>query len=136
MRWSKIKKRFEDLVAPSLHGRVQVHVTNYRETKGMDVGRGWITVDGEIAASVQMPSFYTNYPVFAPGSTMDFDRAVAAYIDMPIRAARSSPDVILRGLTFLDKRLGKRSLAKVDQEQLHDFEKILFTVRCRAEGLA
>ena len=29
MKWSKIKKNFEEQLAPVLKGRVQVHVTEY-----------------------------------------------------------------------------------------------------------
>jgi hypothetical protein len=69
------------------------------------------------------------------GDTLDFGRAVGAYVGMSIGAARSSPDPLLRGLAFLDERLGKRSLTSVDEDQLHEFEKALWTVRCRAEGI-
>jgi hypothetical protein len=134
MQWTKLQKRFEGLVAPSLRGRVKVHVTEYRETGGFDVGRGWITLDGEEVVSVQIPSFYTIHMNFSP-DTLDFGHAVGTYVDMSISAARSSPDPLLRGLVFLDKRFGKRSLLSVDQDQLHEFEKALCVVRCDAEGL-
>lgn len=134
MQWTKVRERFEELVAPSLRGRVQVHVTAYRETKGFDVGRGWITVDGEEVVSVQIPTFYTEHMKFAP-DVLDFGRAVGAYVEMSISAARSSPDPLLRGLAFLDKRLGKRSLVSVDRHQLHEFEKVLCAARCLAEGI-
>jgi hypothetical protein len=134
MQWTKLRKRFEELVAPSLQGRVQVHVTRYRETRGMDVGRGWITVDGKEVVSVQIPSCYTEHMKFSL-DTLDFGRAVGTYVEIPISAARSSPDPLLRGLAFLDKRLGKGSLASVDEDQLHEFEKALWAARCRAEGI-
>jgi hypothetical protein len=134
MRWTKVRKRFEELVAPSLRGRVQVHVTRYRETRGMDVGRGWITVNGEEVVSVQIPSSYTEHMKFSL-DTLDFGRAVGTYVEISISAARSSPDPLLRGLAFLDRRVGKRSLASIDEDQLHAFEKALWVVRCRAEGI-
>ena len=132
MQWTKIQRRFGELVAPSLRGRVQVHVTEYRETKGFHVGRGWITVDGKEVVSVDVPSFYTKHMYFPP-DTLDFGRAVGSYLQMSISAARSSADPLLRGLAFLDKRLGKKSLASVDKDQLHEFEKALCAARCRAE---
>jgi hypothetical protein len=135
MQWTKIRKRFEELVAPSLRGRVQVHVTAYKETRGLDIGRGWITVDGQEVVCVQIPSSYTKHMNFSL-DTLDFGRAVGTYVETSISAARSSPDPLLRGLAFLDKRLGKRSLASVDKDQLHEFEKALWAVRCRAEGIS
>jgi hypothetical protein len=134
MQWTKVKRRFEELVAPSLRGRLRVHVTSYRETRGLDIGRGWITVDGEEVISVQVPSFYDDYIYFST-DTLHFGRAVGTYIEMSLPAARSSPDPLLRGLAFLDKRLGKRSLASVDEAQLHQFEKVLYALRCHADGL-
>ena len=101
----------------------------------MDIGRGWISVDGEEVVSVQIPSFYSGHMHFRP-DTLDFGRAVGTYVDMSFSAARSSSDPLLRGLTFLDKRMGKRSLASIDSGQLHQFERVLFALRCCAEGLA
>src|SRR5438045_386291 len=105
MQWTKVKRRFEELVAPSLRGRLQVHVTAYRETKGFDIGRGWITVDGEEVVSVQIPSVYTRHMYFS-SDTLDFGRAVGMYVLMSVSAAKSSTDPLLRGFAFLDKRLG------------------------------
>src|SRR5262249_43922664 len=135
MQWSKVRKRFDELVAPSLRGRVQVHVTAYGQTHGFDLGRGWITIDGEEVVSVQVPSFYTEHMNFDV-DTLDFGRAVGAYVELSISAARSSPDPLLRGLAFLDKRLGKRSLMSVDRGRLHPFEMTLWAARCRAEGIS
>jgi hypothetical protein len=135
MRWSRIQKRFEELIAPALRGRVKVHVTAYRETKRFDLGRGWITVDGEEVVSIQIPSYYTEHMNFTPGS-LDLGRALGAYIGMSVSVARSSPDPILRGLAFLDGRFGKRSLASVNRDRLHPFEKALCDARCRAEGIS
>jgi hypothetical protein len=55
---------------------------------------------------------------------------------MSVGEARSSPDPVIRGLAFLDRCLGKRSLASVDQDRLHAFEKALYEIRCDAEGVA
>ena len=41
MRWSKVKQLVEERMAPSLHGRVEMHSTRYYSGEG----RGWITVD-------------------------------------------------------------------------------------------
>jgi hypothetical protein len=110
-------------------------VTRYRETKSLDLGRGWITVDGREIVSVEIPSFYTWEMSFTP-ETLDFGCAVGTHIGMSVGAARSSPDPLLRGLAFLDKRFGKRSLTSVNKDQLHEFEMALCAARCRAEGIS
>ena len=66
MKWSKLQARFEQLLAPALRGRLKIHVTAYRETMGFDIGRGWITIDGEEVLSIQVPSFYDNRIMFEP----------------------------------------------------------------------
>jgi hypothetical protein len=135
MKWSKLQERFEQFLAPTLRGRLKIHVTSYRETMGFDVGRGWITLDGEEVLAVQTPSFYDNRIRFET-ETLSLGRAVGAYVGMSLGAARSSPDPVVRGLAFLDRRLGKRSLGSVNKDRLHAFEKALYEIRCDAEGVA
>ena len=89
IRWSKLQGRFEQLLAPALRGRLKIHVTAYRETRGFDLGRGWITIDGDEVLSLQAPSFYDNRFDF-PAHTLSLGRAVGAYIDMSLGEARSS----------------------------------------------
>jgi len=45
MRWSKLKKQLEDFICPSLKGRVEFWVTNYRKAHDQ-MGRAYIKVDG------------------------------------------------------------------------------------------
>lgn len=44
--WSKLKKQLEDFICPSLKGRVEFWVTNYRKAPDQ-LGRAYITVDGK-----------------------------------------------------------------------------------------
>lgn len=46
MRWSKVRKRAESFICEPLKGRVKLHITGYTEAHD-EVGRGWVTVDGE-----------------------------------------------------------------------------------------
>jgi hypothetical protein len=43
---------------------------------------------------------------------------------------------VLLGLAFLDRRLGKRSLASVNEDRLHAFEKALYAIRRDADAVA
>lgn len=50
MQWTKARARAESLLAPTVVKRVALRVTGYRAASD-EVGRGWITVDGEEAWS-------------------------------------------------------------------------------------
>lgn len=100
----------------------------------MDVGRGWLTLDGKEIVSVEIPSFYSNNISFST-ETLDFGKAIGQYLSLSIKDARTSTDELICGFTFLDRRVGKRSLALVNTEDLHEFSRILYSVRCAAENV-
>lgn len=132
--WSKVKKQFESLLAESFGGRMHVHVTEYTRTNRLDVGRGWITLDGTELVSVQIPSFYSNNISFRT-DTLDFGAALRKYLLLSITDARASQDELISAFAFLDRRLGKRTSEATNVSELHEFSKILYRVRCKAEGI-
>jgi len=133
-RWSKLKKRFENRLAPCFRGRLQVHVTEFRTTTA-DIGRGWITLDGVEICSVQVPSFYDDHIQFSP-DTLNFGQAVGEYINMSVDEALTSPHPIVQAFAFLDQKVGKRRLRKIDGEDLHELPRITFRLRCEMEDIA
>ena len=46
MQWSKLKKLVESRFSPTLTGRAELRITNYRKSNDFE-GRAWITLDGE-----------------------------------------------------------------------------------------
>lgn len=80
MQWSKAKKRFQLLLASSLQNRLNINITEYRETSGFDIGRGWITLDNKEVVSIMIPSFYSKN--FFRTNTLDFDKAITLYIKL------------------------------------------------------
>jgi hypothetical protein len=132
--WSKLKRQFEGRLAQGFQGRLRVHVTEYR-TNSMDVGRGWITLDGEEVCSVQIPSFYDDNIGFDT-NTLDFGAAVGVYVDLSVDEAMTSRHPIVQALAFLDKKMGKRRLARVDAAELHEFPRITYRLRCQMEGIS
>ena len=46
MKWSKLKKAAEALLADALKRRIQYHVTQYGPGDSYTMARGWITFDG------------------------------------------------------------------------------------------
>lgn len=133
MKWSKAKKQFELLLAPSLSKRVQVHVTEYTKARS-DVGRGWITLDGDEVIFIEIPSFYDGNIQFST-DTMNFGQAIYNYLSLSIEDAIASNDAIINGFSFLDKRFGKRRLKEVDVTSLHPFSHQLYLLRCNIEGI-
>lgn len=45
MQWSQLKKRINERLAESVHGRIDLRSTSYRHSLGQD-GRGSIAIDG------------------------------------------------------------------------------------------
>ena len=74
--WSKVKKAFEQQLAPELKTRLQVHVAAYPSG-----GRGGIMFDGNEIVSVEAPGFtqrllgHTTYPELIDGQTVELGRA-------------------------------------------------------------
>ncbi len=61
MRWSKLKQRVEDRIAPSLQRRVQVYSTWYRCLGHDRLGRVWITVDKREVANMSDWPYWIDY---------------------------------------------------------------------------
>jgi hypothetical protein len=51
MKWSKLKKTAEALLADSLKKRIKYHVTSYASAGGSTMSRGWMTFDGQEIAN-------------------------------------------------------------------------------------
>jgi hypothetical protein len=133
-RWSKLKSQFEDLLAPSLRGRLRIHVTEYSKAS-LDIGRAWLTFDGQELTSIQVPSFCSDTFRFST-TTLDFGQAIGEYVKLSVQDARNSQDELIQGLAFLDRRFGKRSLRGVVPEDLHPFSRYMYTLRCYAHSSA
>lgn len=138
MQWSRAKKQFESLLAPCLQKRLRVHVTEYskasRDPTAQVMGRGWITLDGDEVVSIQIPSPQDS-PLGLLPCTMSFGQAVRAYLDLTLDQAMASEDGLVRGLVFLDRRLGKRRLRRIEAASLDGFSGLTFRLRCQVEGL-
>ena len=133
MKWSKIKKRFESQLAIVFQNRLHIHITEYTKAN-FDIGRAWITLDGEEIVGIVIPSFYDNNITFTV-ETLNFGEAVYQYLSLSIEDAIASEDALIKAFSFLDKRFGKRKLKKVNIEELHPFSVILFSLRCKVEGI-
>jgi hypothetical protein len=159
-RWSAIVKAWEPFLAASLVGRLELHATHYRGAHDEE-GRAWVTLDGEQIVSVESLPYLMR--VYGHSSELkaigedaqgawdaaievahreglvylwDFEAAVASYPGHAIDDALASPDVVVRALAMVDRRLGRRRLATL---QLRTDEspivRRMLEVRRAAEGL-
>ena len=151
MRWSKLKKRVEERMAPSVAGRVRLFVTRYKGEEE-DVGRWAIRFDGrEVEGLSELTSRWRQEQLRAGGRSADeargiqlsegthdlrqFYRALEDYLNLSIEEALASPDVLIRSLALLDRRTGKRRLRQVSAAGLHPLEATCLAFRRRAENI-
>jgi hypothetical protein len=161
MRWTAAATRTLALLAPSLTGRVGLHLARYRGEGGCSTpGRGTITVDGAEVAAFGTAEYWLAHDAERKarqrtGASFndaydgardalhtrgllgfwDFEQAVETYPDLPIAAALASPDPIIRALAMLDRRVGRRRLAALADVNDLPFVRELYDRRCAAEAL-
>ena len=147
MQWSKLKSRVKQRICPELRNRIDFHLTSYRASHdGAD--KVWITVDGKRVFTCkhytcewaettayrcglereQVKSVLREVEIHGPG---DFGNAMRAYLDLPVAVALKSPDPLLQAFAIVDRRLGKRTLAKIEPAACqHRLVKAFYQLRC------
>ena len=146
MQWSKLKTRVKDFICPELKDRIDFYVTSYRESHdGAD--KVWITVDGEkIFSCKHYPHEWAEADAFRTGlrgeevkyllaeeevhSPRNFGDAMRVYLDSPIHEALESSDPLVKAFAIVDRRLGKRTLAKLEiLESEHSLVRAFYELR-------
>ena len=161
--WSGTRKKLEtDYLCPALRGRVRYFATTYRESHDRE-GRAAILVDGE---EILKSNYFTysrvlwarardyrdeqglnwreaylkaDKTVLDDGlfDQRDFYMAFQKFDNQSIEASLSSENPIVRIFALLDRRLGKRRLAALEEtmEQELDWVRPFYFLRMEAEGL-
>ena len=161
--WSSTRKKLEeDYLCPALRGRVRYFATTYSKCPDHG-GRAAILVDG---VEVLKSSYYEYAPAFwklqselrrlkeadwreaAPkaGQTVledglfdqrDFYAAFQELDNQSVEASLASGNPIVRIFALLDRRLGKRRLAALEEtmEQELDWVRPFYFLRMEAEGV-
>ncbi|MCA1592328.1 MAG: hypothetical protein LC754_06700 [Acidobacteria bacterium] len=146
MQWSKLKARVKDFICPELRDRIDFHLTSYRESHdGAD--KVWITVDGKRVFSCkhypyewaeaeayhgrlrgeQVRELLCEKEIQRP---KDFGDAMRAYLDMAITEAVKSSDPLVKAFAVVDRRLGKRTLAKLEiSDSEHTLVRVFYELR-------
>ncbi len=134
--WSRTKKRLSSFLCDSLKGRVDYHCSNYRIHDG--IGRTYITVDGkEIYNMCTLKRNYYGNQNDGCYSQVEFMESLEMYFDSAIEQILESDDEMIKILSILDRRVGKRTLLKLldEYESEEKIIKYFIDMRCDAEGL-
>ena len=161
--WSGIRKKLEtDYLCPALRGRVRYFATTYRESHDQE-GRAAILVDG---VEVLKSDYFTysrvlwqrardyrdeqglnwreaylkaDKAVLEDGlfDQRDFYMAFQRFDNQSIESSLTDENPIIRVFALLDRRLGKRRLAALEEtmEQELDWVRPFYLLRMEAEGL-
>jgi hypothetical protein len=146
MQWSKLKARLKDRICPELQARVDFHLTSYRGSHdGAD--KVWICVDGEqIFSCKHYPYQRAEADAYWAGlrgrevkavlgeieihSPADFGEAMRNYLDLSIGKALESHDPLIKAFAIIDRRLGKRALARLEiSDSEHSLVKAFYALR-------
>lgn len=144
MRWSKLQKSLEDLLADSVKEHLQVHFTRYGRSPSSMMDRAWITwnkeeilnfstvgwLNGTHRVATQMyeagerkepPVWYTSSEEVVKRleqseifSRQQLYDALQTYLSLSIEQALDSSNVLIRAWAMFDRRLGKRRLSNME----------------------
>ncbi|MDE2290921.1 MAG: hypothetical protein KGL53_02465 [Elusimicrobia bacterium] len=96
MRWPALRLHIRANLLPSLRGRVDFHISRYRDPGDGAYGRAWVTVDGERVGEG-----------WAAG---EFLGLLSEYVDIPPAEALRSETGLWRALAAGDRRLSRGSV--------------------------
>lgn len=165
-KWSKAKKQQKNLVCAALKDRVDIHIVNYRKAHDR-LGRAVLTVDkkeiwsmctisSEVARDKkelelireddgESPLPYREraeraYELIKEQGIFgqnDFIDALQEYFCTPISLSLQSNNLLIKIFGLIDKRAGKRTLARIKDSMQMESELIqyFYRLRCEAEGI-
>ena len=158
--WSNLKKQMNDLLCDSLKDKITYFYTSYHEVHNA-YGRATIRYgEKELVAFSWVEMYAQEREVsrlsaegkkvsyeelekekWMPECTLceaDFLSALTVYLKNDIAASLCSDNYLLRIFAYLDRRVGKRTLARIkdDVDTLPEWVKQFYQIRCEAEGVA
>lgn len=159
MKWSKQRKIIEDRICDNLKKRISINLTHYRAVHESE-SRFWITYDGKEIISISKMQWLNEWVKIrkehreSKGTEDEFDYAtnimqnngdyyiddiqnsLDQYLNLSIDETITSKNFIIKALSMIDKRLGKRRLntMTLDKKE-HPLVKKLYEIRCDVEGI-
>lgn len=147
MQWSRLRASVRDLLAPSVAGRVDVHMAGYGSSS---TDRAWLALDGRDVLTIPEYSCWPTAggmeaarlsPARPEGVLLHEGRVTTIgtllhrSLDSAFADLVASPTVFLRGFARFDRRFGKRRLAAPPPPDEHPFVVHCHLFRAAAEGL-
>ncbi len=137
MQWSKLKGRVKSFIAPNLRKRVDFHVTSYRRSHD-EAEKAWVTIDGKIAF---VASWYRHQWAGDSAEELELHRpqqfgdALRKYLELKLEDAISDADPFIRGLAFLDRRMGPARVERLrPSSNEHSFVKVMHKLRASSDS--
>jgi len=146
MKWNKIRKELLDRLSENLKGRLDYHLTSYKNSTGF-IGRAWITLDGEQIVNFSNQDTFTKFDSYSNSSVgtgyithepisdtertngnliekgefskYDFGHTAWEFINLDVNVAIVSNNVILRSLAVVDRRVGLKRLKELRVNENH-----------------
>lgn len=136
--WSKLNQQLTGLLCRQLQGRLSYFLTRYHRVHNA-YGRAAIRLDGRELVCFSWVEMYRQeadlhrlwqetgqwdaqdlnlkekWDANGTYHDMDFLRAAAAFLQMPIQQALESDNYLVRVFAILDRRLGKRTLRRIKE---------------------
>jgi hypothetical protein len=154
MQWSKLKTRVKGFICPELKDRIDFHVTRYRKAHSW-ISESWITVNGEKIFDCGSRTYAREaaYEWLSSKESSDVEgrdlnmqetlkrreihepqhmgEAMRAYLDLPIDEALKSDNPFIKALALVDRRVGKRTIEKLEIDNAeHSLVKAFYELRC------
>ena len=149
MQWSKLKSRVKDLICPELHGVIDFHVTQYRKAHSW-ISEAWVTVNGErifdcgsrtyarelayeflaskASRNAELVEILKRREIHEP---QQMGEAMRAYLDMSVAEALKSDNPFIKALAIVDRRVGKRTIEKLNiDDSEHSLVRAFYELRC------
>jgi hypothetical protein len=151
LKWTKLKKLVMEKTAPEVLKRIDFQIARYRTNK-KEEGRCFILLDKQEVFSActftkrrEKAKLLSSYSEEEADkilkerkiiSQYEFYDAFKEYISLSIDDAVNSDNFIIRALSLIDKRFGKRRLLKIKPPaDKNDPEYIFLKLRCESLGL-
>ena len=157
--WSSLKKRMNDLLCDSLKGKITYFYTNYHEVHNA-YGRATINFNKKELVAFSWVDMYKQDADAAQqreeGKDVSYDEmlrdkwmpectlcevnfldSLTVFLKTNIADSLQSDNYLLRVFAFMDRRVGKRTLAKIrdEVEKLPEWVKQFYRIRCESDAV-
>ena len=161
--WSNLKKQMYELLCDSLKEKISYFYTSYHEVHNA-YGRATINYHKKELAAFSWAEMYAQErevsqrhqedrrasweemyeemekEKWMPEGTLcegDFINSVTIYLKTDVATALRSDNYLLRVFAYMDRRVGKRTLVKIqgEVEDLPEWVKQFYRIRCEADGI-